>query len=68
MHGSCGTHYRPACHRYAVAVDWALLRGLAEHAPVEATVREQICAHLRPMGAPLARSLYRVLDCAARPH
>jgi hypothetical protein len=64
MGGSCSTHHPATCQRYAVAVDWALLRDLVEDRHGRHHSLLTICEHLGTMEVPWARSLYGSLDCA----
>lgn len=62
----CRRHDRLVSDRYAVALDWALLRDLdAGRAPMSDEV-DRICERLRAMDTAWSRSLFRTLDCLPR--
>lgn len=65
--GSCRVHHAEACRRYAVTVDWALLRGLVDGPPARWETVRRICEQLAAMDVDWARSLYGTLDCGRDP-
>lgn len=63
---SCRRHGRLVSDRYAVALDWALLKDLDAGRAPRSTDVDRICELLSVMDTAWSRSLFRTLDCLPR--